>query len=580
MALLFAILGGLPRTARADQVIEGEVSAEGAFFLVPFEVPAGTREIEVRHPKQFAEGVLDYGLLDPVRFRGWGGGNSEPFIVGDASASRSYLPGEMPAGTWNVIIGKALIVETPTRYRLEIMLRTEPTLAPAPERAPYQPVVLASTGPRWFAGDFHVHSRQSGDANATFEEIAELATSRGLDFVEISDHNTNAQLDFFDDVQSRHPDLLFMPGAEITTYAGHANGIGVEHWIDHRLGVDGNSMARIAGAVGEVGGVFAINHPVLDVGAQCIGCLWESEVPVELIGAVEIATGAGAFLFSEDTLAFWDELSQRGAHASAIGGSDDHRAGRDTGPLASRIGSPTTMVYAEELGARAIIEGVRLGRTVVKLRGPDDPMIEISVGGAVPSGVVVAEETTLEARVTGAFGGSVRWLENGREAAATAITSDPFVFSVTARAPAQGEDRWRAEVAIDGTLCTVTSNVFIRAAEPVVAGCGCSSTSGGQSGAIWILVFIALTGCCRSAGRTSARSPIAARPTSGANQGVSTSRVANGSSPPKSLNMAANGCPTTAGKRNRPRLATPPSQIPIQSRRVKVRLTAIRSRAP
>ena len=489
--------------------------ADGDFFLVPFEVPPGIREIEVRHPRQFAEGVLDYGLLDPVRFRGWGGGNSEPFIVGDASASRSYLPGEMPAGTWNVIIGKALIVENPTRYRLEISLRTEPTLAPAPERALYEPVVLASSGPRWFAGDFHVHSRQSGDANATFEEIAELATSRGLDFVEISDHNTNAQLDFFDDVQSRHPDLLFIPGAEITTYAGHANGIGVEHWIDHRLGVDGNSMSRIAGAVGEVGAVFAINHPVLDVGDQCIGCLWQSEVPVELIGAVEVATGAGAFLFSEDTLAFWDELSQRGAHASAIGGSDDHRAGRDTGPLASRIGSPTTMVFAEELSAQAIIEGVRLGRTVVKLRGPDDPMIELSVGGALPSGVTVTEATTLEARVTGAIGGSLRWLDDGREAGATAITSDPFVASMPVRAPAHGEDRWRAEVSIDGTLCTVTSNIFIRAPEPVAAGRGCSSTAAGRSSALWILALGALfglSGCCRSAGRSAGRRRSGRRP--------------------------------------------------------------------
>jgi len=75
-------------------------------------------------------------------------------------------------------------------------------------------------------------------------------------------------------------------------------------------------------------------------------------------------------LFYRDALAFWDALLDEGAHVAAIGGSDDHRAGVDLDRLQSPIGSPTTMVYADELSVAAIVAAVRAGRTVVKLEGP------------------------------------------------------------------------------------------------------------------------------------------------------------------------------------------------------------------
>ena len=44
--------------------------------------------------------------------------------------------------------------------------------------------------------------------------------------------------------------------------------------------------------------------------------------------------------------------------------------------LTARLESPTTMVFAEELSVDAVLEGVRSGRTVVKVNGIDDPMLE------------------------------------------------------------------------------------------------------------------------------------------------------------------------------------------------------------
>jgi hypothetical protein len=124
----------------------------------------------------------------------------------------------------------------PARYHIEIVLRTAPTLPAQPERRPYAHVPALATGPRWYAGDFHVHSRESGDASPTLDEVATFARGRGLDFVELSEHNTVSQLDLLAAAQARHPALLFVPGSEVTTYGGHANAIGATRWVDFRVG--------------------------------------------------------------------------------------------------------------------------------------------------------------------------------------------------------------------------------------------------------------------------------------------------------------------------------------------------------
>jgi hypothetical protein len=219
--------------------------------------------------------------------------------------------------------------------------------------------------PRWYAGDFHVHSRESGDARPDLDEIAAFARSRGLDFVVISDHNTHTGQDFFADAQARHPDLLLVPGVEFTTYAGHANGIGATIWVDHKLGQPGVTIEGAAQAYRDQGALLGINHPTLDLGPLCIGCVWEHALDPELVDAVEIASGGlepFAGPFTGPAIAFWDDLCANGRHVAAIGGSDDHKAGVDLGPFNSPIGDATTMVFAERLDVPSIVQGVRSGR--------------------------------------------------------------------------------------------------------------------------------------------------------------------------------------------------------------------------
>ena len=336
-----------------------------------------------------------------------------------------------------------------------------PTLAPQSERRPYAPPPPLEVGARWYAGDFHVHSRESGDARPPIDEVLDFAASRGLDFVLLSEHNTNSQLSLYDAAQAEHPDVLLLPGVEFTTYGGHANAIGTTEWVDHRIGVRGATIEDAIRNVHDQGGLFSINHPLLHVGDLCIGCGWDHPVDPTQIDAVEIRTGI------VPGVSFWEDLVAQGSHAAALGGSDDHRAGRDLGGLDSPIGTPTTMVYARELSVEAILQGVRDGRTVVKIDGPQGPMIETELTGPRDGDTVSATQSTLRATVTGGDGTTLRVIRNGEIVEEVAVGGDPFVHEFETEAPSEGEDRYRHEL-VDGAkrALVVTSYVWLERAEP------------------------------------------------------------------------------------------------------------------
>jgi hypothetical protein len=214
------------------------------------------------------------------------------------------------------------------------------------------------------------------------------------------------------------------------------------------------------------GAVFGVNHPLLDLGDLCIGCAWKHEVAPEKIGAYEIGTGGqkeGARLFLDVTLRAWDTLLDRGSRAAPIGGSDDHQAGQAKGAFASPIGSPTTLVLADELSAAAIVEGVKRGRTVVKLQGPEDPMIELSgERGELPGDEVAVKSARVRARVTGGIGHKARFVTNGVPGPESEITTDPFELATVAVAEAGKRVRVRAEVLVDDKPRTVTSHIFVQ----------------------------------------------------------------------------------------------------------------------
>lgn len=501
-----AALAG-PALADETKVLEGPVPMEGPdHFFIPFEVPEGTAEIEIRDVRADKTNVLDRGLDDPKGYRGWGGGTSEPSIVGPRAASRAYVPGPLVAGTWRIVVGKARIEKSPPTYKYEVVLKTAATLADQNDRAPYKPRPAVKTERRWYAGDFHVHSRESTDADKVLEEIPTYAKSHGLDFVVVTDHNTVTQLDYFEGFAQKYPEVLLIPGNELTTYQGHSGALGTTKWLDHRIGQPGVTIEKAIDAIHAEGGLFAINHPAIDIGSICIGCAWKLPVPPSKLDALEIqnlGVDDGGGIFVAPTFAFWESYLDKGAHVTALGGSDDHSAGTYAkyGELASPIGSPLTLVYADELSVKGILDAVKKGRTVVKMESVRDPMLELT-SEVVPddTATIHARSTRLRVRVSGGGGreATVRWVKTGQAMDEIDVTADPFETTLDVRAPAAGEDRYRAEVLINGIRRTVTSHVFVKldpngpdlvtntppkpSDDGGLEGGGCASAPGGARG--------------------------------------------------------------------------------------------------
>jgi MYXO-CTERM domain-containing protein len=128
-------------------------------------------------------------------------------------------------------------------------------------------------------------------------------------------------------------------------------------------------------------------------------------------------------------------------------------------------------------------------------------MIELTTDVAPTGDTVNDEFVVLSAKVTGG-GEAIRFVKNGTPLEETPITGD-FLYQKVFDAPATGEDRYRAEVLVDGKPRTITSHVFVKRAvtgrpRPVLdapseesKGCGCNVGGAPRAGAFLALVGLA-----------------------------------------------------------------------------------------
>jgi hypothetical protein len=487
-------------SATAPLHFEGDVVAgDGDYDLVTFDVPAGTAEIEIDHSASASTDILDWGVWSPDGFRGWGGGLTAPAVIGVQASSRGYLPGPLTPGTWTIVIGLAKLPTGTGHYVIDVTLRDASTLPPQ-TRADYAPVVLRQ-GPAWYKGDFHVHDTESGDARATIDQVIALARSRGLDFVELSDHNTISQLGLQAAAQQGLTDLLLVRGAEVTTYHGHGNAVGGTSYVDHRVGLNGVDAKAIVTAVKAQGALFVVNHPTLDLGDVCIGCAWKQDVDWSQVAGLEIQNGnvsVSEVLFTPTAIQLWDSVLDQGAHVAAVGGSDDHTAGVDETNTGSPIGSPTTLVYATELSEAAIMDGLAHGRTEVLIPGPDAPVVDLAI--ATPSGdarigdtAAAIDHVELTAHVTGTIpdDATLAIVHDGARVDQVAIGGAGADVTHTFHYDAAGvPERFRAEVFSGGLRTVVTSHIYVDGTRPPPVGCGCRGS--GRGGDAFALAAVAM----------------------------------------------------------------------------------------
>lgn len=368
---------------------------------IPFNVPPGTVRISVQlsYTGQDRHTALDVGLWGPEGFRGWSGGDKDSFTLSVSDATPSYLSGPLSPGKWDLVLGVPNIRPGVVSEFVANVYFDRSVSSDASD--PLLQLSLRSQ-PGWYRGDLHMHTAhsdgsclsQSGQkVPCPLFRTVESAITRGLDFIAITDHNTESQYNDERELQPWFDKILLMPGREITTYQGHANLLGTTRNIDFRIGMpEVPSLNAILHQIQSLGAAISINHPSVQSGEICMGCGWLPESPVDyrLIQAVEVVNGPDAD-GERSGVAFWERLLNKGFRLTAIGGSDNHDADIPV-PGPRSIGYPTTVIYARELSTPAILDGIKAGHVFVDTEGTRNRMLEYS---AVTDGRSAAMGDTL-----------------------------------------------------------------------------------------------------------------------------------------------------------------------------------------
>ena len=388
---LFASAIKLAHTQTADAPdldLRGTITSADmqTYREVPFTVPAGVARITVdfSYTERDKKTSIDLGLLDADRFRGWSGGNKSTFTLSETDATPSYLPGVIRPGTWKLLLGIPNIEQgIRSDYQAKIYFGHAGD-QPAVSTFSHAPL---REGPAWYRGDLHMHDAHSDgsclsqagiNVPCPLYKTVEVAAARRLDFIAISDHNATSQYNDERELQPYFDRLLLIPAREITTFHGHANIFGITDFVDFRLGgaavPDVNTVGK---QVNAYHGLLSINHPGAPSNASCMGCGWTApNTDFHQVAAIEAING-GSLDGRGSGIPFWEDKLKQGFRITAVGGSDNHEA---VYPLAipSAIGHPTTVVYAENLSERKILDGIRAGHVFIDLEGSENRGIELT----------------------------------------------------------------------------------------------------------------------------------------------------------------------------------------------------------
>jgi hypothetical protein len=377
------------------------------------------------------------GLYGPSEFRGWGGSSHPEVIVSPegfkseaeylanprsnvpGKTTRGFVPGPIVPGEWAVELGVAAVIspalgdpDGKVGWRVEIELSSDRAFADEPyQPAPYDATPARSTR-GWYAGDTHVHAEHSALGDATMSETFGFAfkplseSGAGLDFVMLSDYVVPAAWGEIGRYQPVFPGKLIGRSAEVITYRGHTNNHASARYVDYRTGPvyerehDGTMVLRrgprpprqLFDDVHAAGGFTQINHPAIFPSSEpffqqlCRGCPWDYtdvETDYSKVDAIEVSTGPppprNPFTYSAIT--FYERALDTGAKIAAVGASDSHSAGRPAGFLSPQapVGTPTTMVYADELSEAGIRRAIRARHTFVKPTGNKGPDLRFTV---------------------------------------------------------------------------------------------------------------------------------------------------------------------------------------------------------
>jgi hypothetical protein len=426
---------------RRTEVVRGTLPPGSPDYVyLPVEVPRGVREIRVSYryerpaqPAGTAGNALDIGIFDERGtalggdgFRGWSGGARTEFFIRADEATPGYVPGPVRPGTWHIALGPYTVAPQGLPYEVTVTL-TYGEPAPALQVA-YPPERAKGRGRAWYRGDCHLHSWYS-DGRRTPAEIAALARAAGLDFINSSEHNTHSAHAHW--AAEAGDDLLILLGEEVTTRNGHVVALGTDPgtFVDWRYRARDNRFGHYAREIRRAGGLVVPAHPH----ATCIGCNWKFGFGEA--DAVEVWNGPYT-PDDEVSLADWDSTLALAARTGkgwtpAMGSSDAHR---DPDP----VGTPQTVVLADDLTREAILDGIKAGRSYVA--ESKDVSLSFSAAGGRGRHAGIGERlrvddrdpVTVRLEVEGAPGCTVRF-----------VTDQGVLHSAALPASGTGTVEWR-----------------------------------------------------------------------------------------------------------------------------------------
>jgi len=316
----------------------------------------------------------------------------------------------------------------------------------------------------WYRGEFHAHTNFS-DGHHSPAELRDVARAEGLD----TDHNTTGAFSHFGPA----PDIVIIPGIEITLKTGHFNIFGLEadpDWLTQirtgrhslKLQNDFDTFSKLMEHTAAQGLFNSINHPLL------VPWAWlNSSTDLGHLHGLEIwndPSWSDNQKANPDTVEMWTRWLNAGYRITALGGTDYHHPELKAGyTQPQRMGLASSYVYATELSGQAILAGIRQRRVYVSV-GPQLTFEAKANGTTYAIGADVGPvETPLEltATVTDAGPVTARLVKNGQILAEQTIVDGQGRLQLT-DAPAPNQPVWyRLDLlGPDGQILAVTNPIF------------------------------------------------------------------------------------------------------------------------
>ncbi|WP_432020989.1 CehA/McbA family metallohydrolase [Streptomyces sp. 1222.5] len=335
---------------------------------IDFDVPAGVQRISVHYSFEAQtspslpgtwSNVMDIGIFGPTGFRGYSGSFRREFTLSAADATTGYVPGPIQQGRWSIILGPMVGELDGMGWQVDVTLGYGDQLPPI---APYDtlPTSIPNTGWAWYRGDLHMHTVHSDSSRTVGERVGDAIASR-LDFMAISDHNTDST-----GVSWRGnlpKGLLVINAEEVTTRHGHWLAVGIPQGtlIDWRYKPSEGKFETYAQQVRNMGGLVVAAHPM----TPAVGSGWEFGLGLDKVDAMEVwngSTGSGTRPWTGDdelNLIAWHLTLCAGKRLPGLGNSDAHSLGDAV------VGTPQNVVCAKSLSRGALLDAIRRGRLYV-----------------------------------------------------------------------------------------------------------------------------------------------------------------------------------------------------------------------